>query len=130
MLKQLQLIYDRVAETAHEKKTLEAMIKDALTNSKPYGQARDRLLTAQIELKQARDAVFSDFQGDIDKLDTMRLEIKTDKELMTDAALSDYIKGQTVVVKDKDGNEYMPVWSVKFKRVKEAKTSRRHKKNK
>jgi len=51
-------------------------------------------------------------------LEDIKSELDVDKVRMTDQAMTDLMSGVTVAVKDQFENEYEPVWSVKFVKVK------------
>ena len=53
-----------------------------------------------------------------EKLEDIKSELDVDKVRMTDQAMTDLMSGVTVAVKDQFENEYEPVWSVKFVKVK------------
>jgi len=116
--KQLQLIYDDVAEKKLEKKDLQEMYRDALTNTDEYLK-----LTEQIaELRDKRKNIELKIQNQLgrawEKLEDIKSEIDVDKVRMTDQALTDLMEGRTVAVKDQYDNEYEPVWGVKFRKIK------------
>ncbi|NTW30646.1 MAG: hypothetical protein HGA33_05175, partial [Candidatus Moranbacteria bacterium] len=52
-----------------------------------------------------------------EELEEAKNDIEAKKEMMTDVALTNLMDGVTVAVEDSKGNEYEPVWSVKFRRI-------------
>jgi hypothetical protein len=64
-----------------------------------------------LELSTAQEVGLSE-----DRLDEIKREIKSKNEMLSDVAINDLMAGHTVEV-EKDGIKYIPVWSVKFKKV-------------
>jgi hypothetical protein len=58
----------------------------------------------------------ADFQSEISKLEAIKQDIDTDKQLLTDMALTKLMKGETVEIKDEYENTYEPIFSVNFKK--------------
>jgi seryl-tRNA synthetase len=113
---QLQMIFDAISEKQIERRQYEENYKTALKNHDAY-----QLLLEQLEeLKTKKSAyemqIKSDLGNVIDKLEDAKTEIKGKKEMLSDVALNMLMSGETVGVKDNRGNEYEPVWSVKFKK--------------
>lgn len=118
MPKQSQLFFERTLATKQELKELMLMIKDALANSSAYQNVLDQIKNLNTEKKVIVDNIKADFGSEASKIDTLKLDIENDKMLMSDAALSQLMAGETVEVEDKHGNKYTPVFSVKFKKIK------------
>lgn len=114
---QLQLIYDEIAEKKAEQRKALDDYKDALKNNKPYQTLLSDVkeLTSKkkvLELTTAQEVGLSE-----DRLDEMKRELKSKNEMLSDVAIRDLMDGKKVEVEDEDGNKYIPVWSVKFKKV-------------
>ena len=71
---------------------------------------RDKKKSLEGEIKQG-------FAMEFDKLESIKLDIKTDKEILSDTAITNLMKGQTVQVRDENDEEYEPVFAVNFKKI-------------
>lgn len=113
---QLQMIFDEISEKQQEKRAYEENYKTALKNHDAY----QTLLADMQEMKTKKTAIEEQVKNSlgnvIDKLDDVKIEIKGKKEMLSDVALNVLMSGETVGVKDKFGNEYEPVWNVKFRK--------------
>lgn len=122
---QLQLIFDEISEAQQEKRAYEENYKTALKNHDAY----QTLLSDMGELKLKKSAIEEQVKNSlgnvIDKIEDAKTEIKGKKEMMSDVALNMLMSGETVGVKDKFGNEYEPVWNVKFRKKQEVKSDGR-----
>lgn len=113
----LQEVFDRIKETQKKQKEINSMYKDALANSQQYQEMVDKLKTLREKKKALEGQIKESFSTEISKLETMKMDIKTDKEMLSDIAITNLMKGQTVQVKDEYDNEYEPTFSVNFKKV-------------
>jgi hypothetical protein len=114
--RQLQLIYDEVAEKKQSQKELQEMYKDALRNVDKYNDLGDKIEKLRNERKGIELKIQSQLGRAYDKLLDIKSEIAAEKVTMTDLAINDLMAGQTVEVEDSFGNKYEPIWSVKFKK--------------
>jgi len=117
MAKQLQLIHDELLDKQQSAKEIRREYKDLLINSDEYND-----LTEEINaLREKRAAIEQSIQLGMgrrwEELEETKAEIEEEKEMMTDVAMTNLMDGKTVSVRDKRGDEYEPVWSVKFKKI-------------
>jgi len=118
MANQLQLFYDEILDKKEVKKRLIAQYSEALRENPVYQKLLNELLTIK-ERKMAIESQTLTSLGKVEpELEEVKEEIKSQREAMTDAALSALVKGETVTVQDSSGIEYEPVWSVKFVKIK------------
>lgn len=114
MSKQLQLIYDEIAEKKQETRDLKSMYKDALVQADGYEELVEQIAESR-EKKKAIEARIQEQLGRAWKqIEDLKYSLETDKERMNDEALNNLMAGKTVSVKDSYDNEYEPKWSVKF----------------
>ena len=116
--KQLQLIYDEVAEKNQSKKELQEMYKDALKNVDKYNDLNQKKEEIKNQMKTIELKVQAQLGRAYEKLLDVKSEISMKKVTMTDLAINDLMAGTTVEVEDKFGNKYEPIWSVQFKKIK------------
>ena len=55
--------------------------------------------------------------NELEKLDTLKLDIENDMMLLSDAALTMAMKGEIIEIKDQFENKYEPVFKVMFKKA-------------
>lgn len=113
----LQEIFNRLEETKRKQKEIRKMYKDALSNSSEYQEIAEKVKKLRDRRKQIEDSVRADFSGEFTKLDDYKIDIASDMELLSDAALTQLMKGETVEILDENQNRYEPVFSVKFKKT-------------
>lgn len=112
----IQEIFNRIAETKKKQKDIRSAYKDALVTSLEYQEISEKLKTLREKKKQIETATKQQFASEFTKLDDYAIDLASDQELLTDAAVTKLMKGETVEVTDEYNNTYQPVFSVKFKK--------------
>jgi DNA polymerase III delta prime subunit len=112
----VQEVFDRIKDTKRKAKEIKRMYKDALESSGEYRDVLDKLETLKARKKQIETQVKEASLGEFKKLDAYKMHVKTDNELLSDLALNSLTSGETVVVKDENGEAYEPVFTVRFKK--------------
>ena len=113
----LQEVFNRIKETQKKQREINAMYRDALTNSQQYQELIEKLNVLKEKKKSLEGQIKEEFSSELSRLETIKLDIKTDKEMLSDIALSALMKGETVQVQDEYDNEYEPIFSVNFKKT-------------
>ncbi len=113
----LQEVFSRVRESRKEKKTLQAVYRDALVASKAYQDVVEELKQLQQKKKQIESSIKADLRSELEKIERMKLNMNADQQLLNDIALNQFMKGQTVEVRDEYDSRYEPVFQVKFKKA-------------
>ena len=93
-MQQPQLFFDRTLKTKQEMKELNVIYKDALANSPEHKLITEDMKALRERRKKIEDAIKEDFSGELNKLDTLKLDLDNDKLLMSDSALNQLIKGE------------------------------------
>ncbi|NQU83183.1 MAG: hypothetical protein HQ536_00570 [Parcubacteria group bacterium] len=116
-MSKLKEIFNRMQEAKKEQRGIRAMYRDALLGSQEYEKIVQDLEDLKIKKKQIEIGVQRDFNADFKKLEELKLDLETDKELISDIALNQYVKGESIEIVDEYDNKYEPIFSVKFKKT-------------
>ena len=116
-MQKLQEVFNRIKDSKEEQKKIKRLYKDALDNSQEYKEILDQLNMLKEQKKQIEERLNNDFQTELSRLDTIKLDIQHDTEMMSDLALNQLVSGKTVEVKDKHDNNYEPLFKVSFKKI-------------
>lgn len=108
-------VYRRLQNAKKKQKDLRDMYKDALTHSKSYQEVKDELEKLLEKKRRIEAAVKADFVNEQAEIDKIRTNMASDKQLLTDLALTQLMKGQEVEITE-DEVSYEPVFKVNFKR--------------
>ncbi len=104
-------------EKKKELKDLRGMYKDAMENSLPYQNILEKLQEIKNQKAILEETIRNSMGDSYIKMEELKSELQSDKEMMTDIALTKLMKGETVELKDKFDNQYEPVFSVRFKKI-------------
>ncbi len=116
-MKDIQEIFNRMQETKKEMKDLRQSYKDALASSHEYVQLVDEMKTMRERKKSIESAVKETCMAEIHKLEDLKIDLESDKELISDIAMSQIMKGESIQITDQYDNEYEPKFSVAFKKA-------------
>ncbi|MDB4940307.1 MAG: hypothetical protein JWO40_732 [Candidatus Doudnabacteria bacterium] len=115
-MQNIQDVFNRIQESKKETRSIKLLYKDALESSGEYREIAEKLEQLRARKKQLEGIAWEE-AGSRDKFETTKLDLKQDREMLSDLALSTLMKGETVKVVDQDNNEYEPLFSVRFKKA-------------
>lgn len=115
---QLQLAFDQAAENKNRKTILKINLKDILEQDAAYTDVQEKLTVLNEKRKQILQGIADAYPELFNELASLAAHERNDKEILSDLALNQLVNGETVAVKDRDGNELEPVFKVTFKKVK------------
>jgi len=114
-MQKLNDVYRRMQEKKRERKEIVKAFADALKHDANYQNILEKLKTLKEQKKSIENSVKAASMMDAQKLDTLKLDIDADAEMLSDIALTMYTKGEQVEIVDRD-TRYVPVFSVRFKK--------------
>jgi DNA polymerase III delta prime subunit len=113
----LEEVFNRIKDSKKEQREIRAIYKDALVTSKEYIDVVEKLDEIKSKKKKVEEDIRSQFSSEFSKLESLKLDIASDNELLSDIALNQLMKGETVKVTDEYENDYEPIFSVRFKKA-------------
>ncbi len=116
MAANIQDVFNRIQDKKRETRSIKLLYRDAIESSGEYRELLEKLEQLKARKKQLEAQAWEEV-GAKDKFETIKLDIKQDREMLSDLALSTLMKGETVKVTDPDNNEYEPAFSVRFKKA-------------
>jgi len=112
----IQEIFNNIQKAKKEQKEIKNMYRDALANSSGYQSTLEELKALREKKKKIEEGLRDDFRAEFDKLEVLKADIDNDTMLLSDAALSEYVKGRPVEIVDEYENKYEPIFKVQFKK--------------
>lgn len=109
-------VIDRLEANKQERKILKETIAQALEANGPWVKARDEVREEKARLKQIEMRVLTDYAGEVEQLEKLNLEIKNDNEVLSDMALTLFMKGENIEIENK-GKKWKPEIKVLFKQM-------------
>lgn len=116
-MKSVQEIFNHLLEIKREQKEYATAYKNALDNTGNYTEIIEQLKKLREKKKQIEISVKNQLGKAYEKLEELKSDMQSEKEMLSDVAITTLMGGETVQVKDEYDNLYEPVWSVKFKKT-------------
>lgn len=104
-------------DTKKEIRAIRNTYKELLDSTGGYNELVEKLNGYKLQKKNIERAVQEQMSSEFDKLERMKVSLASDQVLLSDVALSQYLKGQSIQITDERDASYEPVFSVKFKKT-------------
>lgn len=104
-----------LAKTKQERKDLKKIIVGVFEQSQSYRETMDQLAQIKAKKGQLEAEMMAGMPTEQEKLETLDQEIKSASELVSDMALSLYMKGESVEI-ETGGAKYEPKIKISFTR--------------
>jgi len=112
----LEEVYRRMQDKKRERREIDRAFKDELAQHSRYPQLLEELQKLREEKKSIESQIYAAAGADAVKLDVLKLDIKTDREMLSDLALNLYAEGQKVEIVDENNTRWVPSFAVTFKK--------------
>lgn len=109
----LEEVYSRLQLKKKERRDLQGAYQDELKNHARYQEILGQMKALREEKKSIESQLLND-AGTGQDLDVIKLDIKTDTEMLSDLALMKYIEDQSCEIIDEWNNRLVPLFSVRF----------------
>lgn len=109
----LNEVYSRLQQKKKDRRELNAAYQDELKNHARYQEISAQMKALREEKKSIENELITQ-AGTGQDLDLLKLDIKTDMELLSDLALTMYIDDRTCQIIDEWNNRWIPMFSVRF----------------
>ncbi|MCF6276503.1 MAG: hypothetical protein L3J07_01495 [Candidatus Magasanikbacteria bacterium] len=116
-MKDIREIFERIKETQRKQKDIKSAYRDALEASSQYKEIADKLSVLKEKKKSIENQIKADFSSEFGQLDNLKEDLMNDKQMLSDIALTTLMKGKPIELKDEYGNDYEPIFSVKFQKI-------------
>lgn len=116
-MKNLQEVFVSIKELQKEQKIIREAYRNVLSNSYPYQEIIDELKVLKEKKKQMEQGFQDEMRADFTKLDSIKQDIESSQEILSDLAFNNLVKGEKVEVVDEYDNKYEPRFLVKFKKI-------------
>ena len=109
----IQEVFGRLQEKKRQQREIMRAYRDALKSSVQYKELTEEIT----KLKEKKAVIEKSMQEQKSKLEDLKAGIANDNETLSDMALTKYLKGEKIDLKDAEEREYEPVFSVRFKKA-------------
>ena len=114
---ELKDVLQRIRVTKQEKRKLAASFRDVLAQSKSYQAILDQMKEIKVKKLRLETEMRQEFVREMEKVNKLSESLKTDAQLLSDMALTKFMKGESIEVVDENDVKYEPVFKVTFKKT-------------
>lgn len=112
----VQQIFNKIKERQKEQKTIKQIYRDVLSNSQEYQNVLEELDSLKIKKKKIEEVLKSELRSEMDQLNSIKVDIESEKEILSQATLAKILKGEQIELVDENNNKYEPIFSVRFRK--------------
>lgn len=109
-------VLDRLDANKNERKIIKETLKQALEGSAAWVKCHDEVAQEKARLKNIEVTVLSSYSNDVSELERLNAEIKNDTEVLSDIALTMFMKGESIEI-EHNGKKYEPKIKVSLKQM-------------
>lgn len=113
----LPSVMKRIKAAKSKRQDLNRLVRDMLDQSISYKKLTDELTELRAKKKRIENEVRSECASELQEAEKLAQSIKADTQLLTDIALTKFMKGESIEVVDENDTKYEPVFKVSFKKV-------------
>lgn len=114
-LQRLEETHQQIQELKKQKKAINDIIKDELSNNARYKEIAEQMKTLKEE-KKGIETQTQNSSGDAQKLEDIKTELQASEELLSDLAFQMLIHNESIEITDEYKNKWVPKFTVKFKK--------------
>lgn len=115
--KKIREVYKRVQDTKALLKELNSSKRDILSTHQPFVELQEKIGKLRKEMKALEGQLMVTNMVDIDQMMNLKIDIKTDEDMLKDLALSLLMNNEQVELVDKYDNKLIPELRVAFKKI-------------
>lgn len=115
--KRIQELYNELKESEKRKKDLNKVIKDAYNNYSEYQEILDEMDKLRTRKKEVESAVKQEYSSEYNDLESIKLDIKDTKMMLSDLMWNEIMKNNNVEVTDEYDTKYIPNVVVTLKKA-------------
>lgn len=109
-------VYARLQKNKKQRSEVAKMIRDELANNAKYQAMAEESKRIKDEMASIRNEVQGFAASEIEKLEDLKTDIKTDTQMLTDLVLAKFLANETVEIVDEFNQKWVPAFSVKFEK--------------
>ena len=117
MALQLQLVFSKTDEKKNDLAVLKHQLNDEIKALAEYQKILDEEAAIKLKKQQIILSVKQNNREMIDKMDSLKIDLDSNKQMLSDVALSDFIAGKDIRVTDRNGFIMEPIFTVKYRKT-------------
>ena len=116
-MRNIQEVFERIQENKKQQRDIRALYKETLAALPEYRDTIEKLDALKAQKRQIEFRVQEELASYFQKLDLLKVNLTGDNAMLSDIAVSQFMKGEAIKLTDSYNNTYEPVFTVKFKKT-------------
>jgi hypothetical protein len=112
----LKEVFQNIIKTKKEKRKLNEAYRDALANSKSYQEILEKIKENKVKKLQYETTIREDFAKEMEEDERLSNDIKSNVQMLSDMAVTQFLKGENIEFSDENDTKYEPVFKVTYKK--------------
>ncbi len=113
----LPSIHARIRKTKKELKELNTIVRDTFAASQSLKNINEDLKELRDKKRRYETEIKQECADELEKADRLKQSLKADQQLLSDVALTKFMKGETIELTDENDVKYEPVVKISFKKT-------------
>lgn len=113
-----QDVYLKMISLKREIRMYQESLRNACKNNKDYVKLEEELIRLRGKIRLIRAQINDQNPKDVEKLDDLRADLRSEKVLLSDILLNAYTKGEKIEVKDQYDQPMLPLFTVQLTKEK------------
>lgn len=113
----IQSLFDRIQEAKAEMKEIRKEYRDALSHDSSYEEVVEEAKIIREKKKLLESEIQAQMGNRWDRMEELKHDVAETQQMISDAAVNAFIKGESITLKDEYDTVYEPQFSVAFKKV-------------
>ena len=113
-MKSLEEVHEKIRSKKRERSEIVAMFREELEHNERHKQIVEEMKKLRAEKKTIENQVYSSSSNDLEKMELLKFDIKSDQDMLSDIAINMYTEGKTVEIVDDHNQRWVPNFSVRF----------------
>lgn len=115
-MRDIQEIFNEIESLKVEQKEIRKEYKDALEGTDHYSETVEEAKVLREKKKQMESIVQGNLGSRYARFEEIKDKVAELQEMLTDIAMTNLMDGKTISLKDKNQNEYEPIYKITFKK--------------
>ena len=116
-MKNIQEIFNEIQNFKKTRKEIGNEYRDALFQAAGYEDLQEEMKKLRDKKKLIETGVRADMGSRFEELEKAKREIASLEQMLTDAAMTTLMKGETVEITDQYESKYEPAYKISFKKI-------------
>lgn len=117
-MKKIQEVFNKIQELKSQQKTLKSALKEGFEKSEKLQSITEKIKSLKAHKIAIESEIKSEYEKELQSLDTLKLDIESYTQILSDLTLQEYVEGTSPQVQDKYQTQYEPSFKVLFRKSK------------